>query len=270
MLYLNNKKVGAATLGELSVENIYYNPISDVSTNGLLAWLNPETYTSGSSQWLSYTGSIAATASLNGASSLPYWDATTFTFTDTQTMNLEPYQSFNLDPTNGADYTIIVFGRFNGVEGAKHGRLLTSGHYGQVVTSQLTNWTLGTEGTNTEAFYTYGTVGSVGYIYGPSGAYDTNWRMYTGICDRLFPSSNTNFKFYSNKELKANTTYSNASGNTGPYSVGINTGSYAGGTAGGQENNNCVVGDILIYNRVLVEAEIINIYGKLGPKYGLM
>lgn len=267
-VYVGNTIINDFYLGNQKIDDVFTFDSASITTTNLLAWFRPESYTSGSSTWLSYTGSVAATASLNGATSLPKWNNTTasFRFTDTQTLNVEPRASFDL---NNVDYTIIVAGRFQGTASDKHGRLLVSMTHGVTSTNLTRNWFLGTydDGTEkTNAFYTYGTTGGAGWVYGPTGSYDTTWRIYGGSAD--ITGGSTLLQYYVDGQFVSSSEYS-VTGNIGPRSVGINTGSFCGGTAGGAENNNCEVGDILIYNRQLTEGEIKSIYRSLSSKYGL-
>ena len=242
-------------------------PTGSVTTTNLLAWFKADTY-GGSGDWLSYTGSVAATASLGGS---PSYNGTGFEFTPTDYMQVQPYQSFNFNDNSEVGfvdkYTIIVFGRYIGAEGDAHGRLLTGGVYKGGTTSVDRNWTLGTYNDGapkTQVFYTPASLGGDGgFIYGPTGAYDTTFRMYAGSAQKA-PTLPYN-KFWLNGQLlntkQARSIY------YGPYSVGVNTGSYA--TPGGLESNNCEVGDILIYSAELATEEIVDIYNFIGPRFGI-
>jgi hypothetical protein len=242
-------------------------PTGSVTTTNLLAWFKADEY-GGSGDWLSYTGSVAATASFGGS---PSYNGVGFEFTPTDYMQVQPYQSFNFNEDDDAGflpaYTIIVFGRYIGAEGDTHGRLLTGGVYTASTTSVNQNWHLGTynDGTpKTQAFFTSpGLSGVGGFIYGPTGAYDTTFRMYAGSAKKS-PTIPVN-KFWLNGQLL--NTKTARSIYYGPYSVGINTGSYA--TPGGLESNNCEVGDILIYSAELATEEIFDIYNFIGPRFGI-
>ena len=63
--------------------------------------------------------------------------------------------------------------------------------------------------------------------------------------------------------------YSGLGYTAGPRGLGINTGSFCNGPAGGGENNTCEIADIVVYNKALSASEIASVSTYLGSRYGV-
>lgn len=143
---------------------------------------------------------------------------------------------------NYAGYTIIAASRY-----------VVSAGGGRVVSGWLNNWLMGHWLASTLNYYALGWVTTAA----ATGPADTNWRIYaaTGI-------SGT-YNFYVNGVL--NTTGSG--GTAGPN--GICLGNYGNVGSPGTEWSNSQVGFLMMYNRVLSAAEILQIYNVQKSRFGL-
>lgn len=256
-LYLGNKLVTQIGLGSRPVGLVDNKLYSALPAQGsIVTYMDASNYTSGD-KWYATIGNI--TGSLNGSGSiLPTYSTDsggTFTFSQYQTLHLTGSTSLNY--VDSSQYTVVYAGRFAGTAGDYHGRTLNS--LGKRAAGNTTNWQMGPEnsgGTNyTTAFYN-GTY----YVYGPANStYDTTWRIYTAV------GANTNSGFYLNGEVLT----SGSSGNQGFNGLGINTGSFCNGTAGGGSNNTCAVGDIIVYNKALTPDEVRQVFNAFRSNYNL-
>jgi len=253
-LYLGSTEINAAGL-YFSDKLVSINPFSTpaaatIPTNGLQMLLDPTSYSGSGSKWLSTYGN--ATGSFTG--SYIYSGSTFFN------MNTGSVCEFNT--TASLDYsaqpnTFFVVGRSSGSATDQHGRLISA---------KANNWLVGTYGGG-------GGAGATEYqrAYDPGGAsgffdtsYDTQWRVYTGIWQNSASAS-----LYVNGAF-VTTLLNPPSARVGFNGFSINNGGSQTGTAGGfSENTQADYGDIILYNRVLSDAEITTVYDVIKGKYGL-
>lgn len=113
------------------------------------------------------------------------------------------------------------------------------------------NWLLGHWDTSTSNYY------AEGLIYGiPGGPNDTNWRIYAGTGDQ----SSDRYSYFLNGAIVVS---GSSGGSGGP--VGLNFGSYALSSEFG-DGQVCF---LMVYNRILSEAEVLQNYNALKSEVGL-
>ena len=248
------------------------NPIlvNELPTDGLVFHLDANDYVSGSTTWLSSAGNKAITGSIATNTYMPV-----VTNNAGQTITLIPSQSINIEPRSELDYstleyTLFLVARYSGSLGSgKYKRILVSG--ASPFNSAINNYFLGTYNGGTSAAYTT----TSGFVIN-SGSFDNQWRLYTlsatGSINDIDNEANANLNYYQNGNLIIS---SPATGSTstkwGPFGLGINTGSYQDGptNSGAYENSNCEIGEILLYDRVLTDGEITNIYEIVKNRYSI-
>jgi hypothetical protein len=157
------------------------------------------------------------------------------------------------------DFTIFVATRYSGSETDRHGRLLDG---------VSNNWLAPTYGggggsgdtEKSSAYYNTST-----FIIESGSIYDTQWRISTIVRDK----TNTSSSFYVNGGLAA--TGANNATTQGFNGLAINFGAFTNGTInpGTGEVTQGDVGDILLYNRVMNQSEITQVYNVLKVRYGL-
>jgi hypothetical protein len=240
-IFLGNQQIGLASLGSLYVANIQQVPAPPpavpIPTNGLQMWLDPTTYTTSGSVWLSSygngTGSFTGSYTYSGSNFFNYPQATKLNFSTT---------SGSLDYSTTQN-TIFVVGRASG-SGAP-------GTVGRILNGKSNNWLMGTYsagGTNYMRAYDPG--GAGGFF---DTSFDNAWRVHTGIWQNTASAS-----YYVNGAFV--TTLTNT-GRVGPNGICIND-------IGG-ENGQGDLGDVILYNRVLSDSEITQVYNAIKSKYGL-
>ena len=236
-------------------KQVFINPFTPkdppIPLNGLQMWLDPTSYSGSGSKWLSTYGN--ATGSFTGS----------YIYSGSNFFNMNTGSVCEFNTTASLDYqaqplTFFIVGRSSGSASDYHGRLISS---------KNNNWSVGTYGGG-------GGAGATEYqiAYDPGGApgggflstpYDTEWRVYTAIWQNSASAS-----LYVNGAFVTTLT-------DPPYArigfngFSINNGQYQGGTAGGQENTQADYGDIILYNRVLSDLEITEVYDQIKSKYGL-
>jgi hypothetical protein len=143
---------------------------------------------------------------------------------------------------NYAGFTVIAASRY-----------VVSAGGGRVVNGLLNNWLLGHYAATTLNYYAEGWVTAAA----ATGPADTNWRIYaaTGI-------SGT-YNFYVNGTLSA----TGSGGTAGPN--GICLGAYGNSGSPVDQWSNSQVGFVMVYNRVLSAAEILQIYNVQKSRFGL-
>jgi hypothetical protein len=243
-LYLGSTEINAAGL-YFSDNLVAINPFTapepaTIPTNGLQMWLDPTTYTSSGSVWLSAlgngTGSFTGSYIYSGSNFFNYPQATKVNFSTTS-------GSLNYSTTQN---TIFVVGRASGSGGA--------GTVGRLLTAKANNWLMGTYsagGNNYMRAYDPG--GVAGFF---DTTFDNAWRVHTGIWQ-----NSTSASYYVNGAFVTTLTDPGYGGRVGPNIPCIND-------IGG-ENGQGDLGDIIIYNRILSDAEITTVYNVIKGKYGL-
>lgn len=277
--FLGNTEIINSYVGDVSVL-INPTPLApyDIPLNGLLMFLDGEkNVDTASGYWYnSYGGNV--TASLFGA---PNWDSSTgvFSFSSQQGLETTPKPG-PIDLRYTPTYTVIYTTKYSGSISDKHGRTLVSlVPTGTTPISLLYNWTMGLYSGS------YASLPGVGpayfapdpninrWVFQPSGSYDTNWRVfaasatYTDVPGVQEPRTQN---FYINGAYITSSTTSSVYP-AGPYGLGVNTGSFCDGTVGAanRENSNCEIKDILVYNRVLSDAEITIVSNFLSDRVGI-
>lgn len=144
-------------------------------------------------------------------------------------------------PINLATSTYTVFGASR-YTGSSNQRLISA---------KNNNWLMGHWSGTTENYYAEGWVSNVS-----SGAGDTNWRIYAATWD----SSSDSAALYVNGTV---TSGPNTNASAGPNGFAI------GSSQGTAEFGAGQIGVLLIYNRVLTAAEIIQNYNAYRGRYGL-
>ena len=140
--------------------------------------------------------------------------------------------------TRTIDSTIIASSRY-----------ASASPQGRVVTSYTGNNLLGHHGGRTQGYY------SEGWVYQPAADNSQDWRISAAVQNY----TSDNWKFYSDNVKLAD----NASGAFGWNDLCF--GSYAGSS----EWSDCEIGFCLIYNRLLSEAELSEIFDFYRGRYGL-
>ena len=122
---------------------------------------------------------------------------------------------------------------------------------GRTFSAKNNNWLMGHWNGTTQNYYAEGWVSGVGA--GPS---DTNWRIYAATGNY----SGDSWAMYVNGVL-----------NVGPNNAGVQgPNGFAIGSSGGTgEFSNSHISNLLVYNRVLTDAEILQNYNALATRYGL-
>lgn len=245
-IFLGNQEIGLASLGSLPVNNIIRTTPAQIPSAGLQFWLDPVTYTTSGSKWLSKVGN--ATGSFTG--SYIYSGSTFFN------MNTASFCEFNT--TSSLDYlaqpnTLFVVGRSSGSAADHHGRLISA---------KEVNWLMGTYGGSAGAGFTeYQRAYYNNNFVILDTPYDTEWRVYTAVWQNSSSAS-----FFVNGQWVAESTLSPQTSFNG---FSINNGQYQNGNQAGQEGTQADYGDIILYNRVLSKAEITEVYNVIKDKYGL-
>lgn len=242
-LFLGDKQISESYLGDKFAE-YNFNPTAGaaaaIPTNGLQMWLDPTTYTTSGSVWLSSygngTGSFTGSYAYSGSNFFNYPQATKVNFSTTS-------GSLNYSATQN---TIFVVGRASGSGAANT--------VGRLLTGKSNNWLMGTYsagGNNYMRAYDPG--GVAGFF---DTAFDNDWRVHTGIWQNSISAS-----YYVNGVFVTTLVDPGYGGRIGPNGICIND-------IGG-ENGQGDLGDVIIYNRILTDAEITTVYNVIKSKYGL-
>ena len=230
------------------------NPIIDqnLPTQSLLAWFDASTYNSTDS-WYARQGN--ATASLSG-STPPSWKSDfggIFNYTTASVSDITSSISLPLNILTSSNYTIFVATRYSGSSTDYHGRTLAC---------RNNNWFLGTYGGGggagsteyTNAMWSYS--GITGSFTIQSGSYDTNWRIHTAL------------KSFTTASYYLNGTFITASLNNnnvdGPDKLGFNQ-----NYLGFNELNQMDIAHVVVYNRALSNAEVVQVYNVISKRLGL-
>jgi hypothetical protein len=163
----------------------------------------------------------------------------TFDGVDDYVQSLTP----NLSATN---YTVIGAARYSNATPNTRGRMINGG-------STPSNWLLGHWENSVASYYADGWVTSAG-----AGGSDTNWRIYTGTGD----ISGDSYNFYINNILN---TGPSSGGVAGPVGISIGAQTYSGVS----EYSTGHFSFVLVYNRVLTPAEILQNYNAKKSRFNL-
>jgi hypothetical protein len=122
---------------------------------------------------------------------------------------------------------------------------------GRMLAGGTNNWLSGQWMNSTENYY------AEGWIYGiGSGANDTNWRIYTATGDQ----ASDRYSFFING---VNVASGSTAGNGGPNGLRAGVHSDNGERSDGQ------IAFVMVYNKILSEAEVTQNYNALKSKVGL-
>ena len=190
---------------------------------------------------------------------MPIATSNSIQLTKNQTINVEPFAAYNTS-TLLARQTVILIGRYTG-SASGQGRILASGAENDNPTTLNSNTLVGTDAGSTVVAFSEPTVGETqnGYIFGPSGSYDTTYRMYA------LGKDGNDYRFWLNGSFVTGSIKSLR----GFRSVGVNSGSFFGGTDGSRSNSNCEIGQIIMYNKLLSNSEITQIYNNFTASYAI-
>jgi hypothetical protein len=257
-IFLGNQEIGLASLGSLPVANIQQGaPSPSIPTTNLVFWLDSTTFTTGSSTWVSNFG-LLFSGSFTGATPVQKRadNGGVVNFTTSSAMKLGGNSGLNYTASN---YTLFVVNRYTGSAADSHGRLLDGVN---------NNWlapTYGGGGGGGAAEYHSAYYNTSTFIIQSGSIYDTEWRISTVVRD----IPNLSSSFYVNSILAA--TGANNATTNGFNGLAINNGQSGNGTINPAtgEVTQADVGDILLYNTVLNQAEINNVYNALKLRYGL-
>lgn len=234
--YLGSNPIQVSFLGNQPVAfNPYEAPSVPYVTNGLILYMD-------STEPASYPGS--GTSWFNLVSGQPYvgtlGSAVTYTGGYLQTVST----------TNG-DITITTSSFASGTYTIMSAtRYTDTSANGRMLASISNNWLSGQWQNTTENYY------AEGWVYGAGGgANDTNWRIYTATGD----TAGDKYSYYING---INVALDNTGGAAGPN--GLTAGSW-----GGSERSDGQIAFVMIYNRVLSQAEVTQNYNALKSKVGL-
>ena len=235
----------------LQVANVPY----PISTASLVFWLDGETFVTGTN-WISTFGDI--TGSMIGATPVKASTANggVVNFTTSSAMIITGSNPLNF--TSSA-YTIFVATRYSGSSVDRHGRLLDA---------RSNNWlfpTYGGGGGGGDTEYSSAWYNTTDFIIISGSIYDTEWRISTGVRD----IANVSASFFLNGNFVVNA--ANDTTTKGFNGLAINKGAAGDGSVNPAtgEVTQCDVGDIILYNRVLSNQEILDVTNVLRGRYGI-
>ena len=226
--FLGNTEIINSFVGDVP---ILVNPIDippPYPLTDLLFYLSGENY-SGTGDWLSENGTKAITGSFFGTPTYVS-NSGSFQFTEFDGFVCEPY---NIIDMSGEFYdgnitkgTVFLVGRFVGDGSGKYGRMLVGQTHGTATTNTTRNWFLGTYSSSQAYTEVYHNPGD-GFVYGPTGSFDNNWRVYTAT----FQEDTNESKYYLNGVFVTSSIVTGLNQPLGFDGLGVNTGSYMGGAA---------------------------------------
>jgi hypothetical protein len=241
-IFLGNKEIGLASLGSRPIQNMVSNIAAQPAyvTDGLILYMDSTvaaSYPGTGTSWFNlvsgqpYVGTIGTSVTYTGG-----YLQTLSTPANSTTGILITTSSFVTGP-----YTIMSATRYTDTSG--NGRMLAA---------NVNNWLSGQWANSTENYF------ADGWIYGTgAGANDTNWRIYTATGNQASDS----YSFFLNGSILVS---GSSSGNEGP------NGLYAGGGINGtQEPSDGQIAFVMVYNKILSEAEVTQNYNALKSKVGL-
>ena len=206
-------------------------------------WLDAAFYT-GSENWLDNSGNSNNAIFVNPDNAITW--VNTFSGVFQSTGNSGNYLRIPSISLYNTDYTIIGASRFLNPANPSH-RIITSSN----------NWFLGHWNDTVLDYYV-----NDGFVHGPEGSADTQWRIYAGTGS--LNTSPKNFKFYVNgTKLADGPSPDGANVGHGPQEIQLLGESLFNETTNGQ------IGFLLVYNRILSDTEILNIFNTYRSRYGL-
>lgn len=228
----------------LGNEQVVLNPFSDAPvtppapsyvTNGLIIYMD-------SSEAASYPGSGTSIYNLVAGQAYTGSLVNGVTYSGGYLVTAKAssqYIQINAPNYTSTNYTVMGATKYN--SGSGNGRMISANG---------NNWLLGHWGNSTWNYYAEGTV--YGIAGGPN---DTNWRIYAGTGN----ISGDSYEFF----INGSSITSNGNGAQGPNGLIV-----------GRANNATEYSDgqfcfIMLYNRVLTSAEILQNYDALKSKVGL-
>jgi hypothetical protein len=239
-VYLGNTEINATGL-YLSNDLVSINsfvpgpPQQSYVTNGLILYMDStvaDSYPGTGTNWYNLVAGYNYTGSLAAGASYvaPYLQTQATT---------NSYINVTTSSWYSLPYTIMCASRYTTT--ASNGRMLSSNN----------NWLLGHWNNSNSNYYAEGT------IYGiPGGANNTDWNIYAGTGDQ----STDTYSYFLNGSIVVS---GSSAGSGGP--VGLNFGSQNLNTEFGQ-GQACF---IMVYNRILSEAEVLQNYNALKSEVGL-
>jgi hypothetical protein len=233
-LFLGDKQISETYLGDKFAE---YNlditaPAPAYVTNGLVLYMDSTvaaSYPGSGTSWFNLVPGYPYTGSLQPNAS--------YVAPYLQTAASNGYINLTTDSWYSVPYTIMSATRYTG---ATRQRMLAGSN----------NWLLGQWSSTTENYYAEGTI-ALG-----AGPNDTNWRIYAGTGDQ----ASDRYSFFLNGVL---TISGSTGGSGGPDRLG------AGAGWGGGEPSDGQIAFVMVYNRILSEAEVLQNYNALKSKVGL-
>lgn len=210
---------------------------------GLKVWLDATLYTGGG-VWLDNSNNGNNGVLVNPDNAISWVNVNGGVFESTG--ESENYIEIPSISFYNSDYTVIGAARFIDLYGDNH-RIITADN----------NWILGSwNHTNNDYFV------NDGWIHGPIGSGDTEWYIYAGTGSLTGPVKT--YKYFRNgvKLADRQNPYGPDVGH-GPNKIQLLGDSLFGETSHAQ------IGFLLAYNRVLSDAEIVNIFNTYRSRYGL-
>lgn len=227
-LDLNGNKLLSASIGPRG------EVIKQIPINGLILHLdsgNKNSYPGSGSTWFDLTTN-GHNISLGSTVSLSSDFGGVLRFPQ----NSEGYgrnSSMNLTTSN---FTVISYVR-----------KMSNGNAGRTITAQNNNWLLAHHDTTYGDYYAEGWVNDIS-----SPTSDTVWRMFTGTGN----ISADVYQLYINDLLIV----SNSNGSAGPNGWNLNS-QYG-------QSSDCQIGNLIVYDRVLTQSEILQVYNATKVRYG--
>jgi hypothetical protein len=235
-VYLGNTEINAAGLyfsDNLVSINSFITPAGPTYvTNGLVLYMDSTvaaSYPGSGTSWYNLVPGYPYTGSLAANAS--------YVAPYLQTAASSGYINLTTDSWYSVPYTVMSATRY--IAGS-HQRMLAGAN----------NWLLGQWSGTTENYYAEGSI-ALG-----SGPDDTNWRIYAGTGDQ----ASDRYSFFLNGAL---TISGSTGGSGGPDKLA------AGGGYNGGEPSDGQVCFVMVYNRILSEAEVLQNYNALKSKVGL-
>lgn len=237
-IFLGNQKIGLSSLGSIPVSNIQQIKLEpQYVTDGLILYMD-------STVAESYPGT--GTSWFNLVSGQPYQgtigSGVTYTGGYLQTSTAAGVPNGIITITTSSfvtgPYTIMSATRYT--DTSSNGRMLASNN----------NWLLGQWQDTTENYYA-GTA-----FVSQGGPNDTNWRIYTATGDQ----ASDKWSFFVNG---VSVVSGSSAGSEGPNGLG------AGYWPGGAETSDGQIAFVMIYNKILSQAEVTQNYNVLKSKVGL-
>lgn len=210
---------------------------------GLRVWLDGAYYT-GTDNWEDHSGNNNNGILVNPDNAITW--VNTFSGVFESTGEPDNYIQIPSISFYNSDFTVIGVVRFMSTYGDDH-RTITANN----------NWVLGTwNHTNNDYFV------NDGWIHGPEGGTDTNWHMFVGTGSFTGPAKI--FKYFKDgiKYAERQNPYGPTVGH-GPDIIQLL------GDSTFNESSYAQIGLLLAYDRVLSDAEIVNVFNSYRSRYGL-